>query len=517
MKRMGKKTTRAGAAPVVTSVVTPLLTALIAPLIALAAAGGGSFPGVTPETGVVNAGFPLIDIVDAEVTITDTDWSEKETWTRNPGTVIIGGVLGKEIRPRDLTIRLIETEIRVPIDEDDDLSAWFLNMPLGMTATVVDGVDPENADDDHAVVTVRIAGAPEQTINQPIKIKVPYQYTNRSWDFLIPPDEDKRFEVYGVDIAPVVVGGAVTTRIDSKTFTLKFGGTRLANAMRRGADVTSWFTNIPRGLSASLAEDAVPAREGQQTVLVTISGTPSMQSRESMRVTVPAMITECGAVIEAAPSALSRYDVGSFEGITFDVDKWDSATLNNHWDGNQPWETGGLDGPKPYALKDFDSVGVIQITAKAKYSLREDGKYHWEGDAITYGALMAEAKKLGAHAIINVVVDYKDHETHSTARRQVEAGHAPTPVERAKHEAGILTVEVAADGSEIYIEDIREIERTYTGTALAIKWAPAYSPAEGEAGSGYTPATPEYKKTDTWPALIKEVVEEVIDAYVNKK
>jgi len=43
---------------------------------------------------------------------------------------------------------------------------------------------------------------------------------------------------------------------------------------------------------------------------------------------------------------------------------------------------------------------------------------------------MAEAKKLGAHAIINVVVDYKDNETHSIVRRHVEAGHKPTPVEQ---------------------------------------------------------------------------------------
>jgi len=96
-------------------------------------------------------------------------------------------------------------------------------------------------------------------------------------------------------------------------------------------------------------------------------------------------------------------------------------------------------------------------------------------------------------------------------RRHVEAGHKPTPVEQKKHQQGILTVEKAEDGSDIYAEDIREIERTYTGTVLAIKWAPAYKPAEGDKNSsGYSPAKPEDMQLNSWPSVVKEVLDVIL-------
>jgi hypothetical protein len=209
--------------------------------------------GCATPAPAVSAGFPLIDIVDAQVDISNESrfgQDEEELWVRGPNTKTIGGTQNSKIVPKDITIKLVETTIQVPIRNGEDVTAWFLNIPNGLRATAR-SVDPEAkfaAETGAAEILITISGIPEQTINQPIKINVPYQVTNRLWDFHIPPNDDLRFEVYGVTMAPVVIGGAVNRDIDSKTFMIRFGGTILAKTIAQNTDISSWFTNLPRGL-----------------------------------------------------------------------------------------------------------------------------------------------------------------------------------------------------------------------------------------------------------------------------
>jgi hypothetical protein len=77
---------------------------------------------------------------------------------------------------------------------------------------------------------------------------------------------------------------------------------------------------------------------------------------------------------------------------------------------------------------------------------------------------------LGAHAIINVVVDHDDVLNETVERRHVEAGHQPTPSEQAKMKLGLITAIPDPAGGTIYVEHNKIINRTYTGTALAIKY-----------------------------------------------
>jgi hypothetical protein len=456
----------------------------------------------TPTADAI--GFPLIDIVDAEfdVVISEYTSGEKAPWKRSDATKFIGGTLGVPIVPKDVTINLIETSVRVPIKEGEDLSSWFLNIPAGLKAT-------GHFLEDNTKVAVTFTGVPVQTINQPIKIRVPYERTNRLWDFDIPIDEDKRFEVYGVDIASVIIGGAINRDIDPKSFTLKFGGTKLAGVLQEGMVISEWFTNLPLGLVARVAEDTVPVIEGQQALLVTISGRPTVQSKDKVYVIVPGSITTAGIALEVQTSEKARYDIGAYSKTAYDMDPWGSSTLDNHWDGSQPWELSGLDGPKPFSSKDFDAVGIIQIKAVAVESLGEDGEYHWQGEAVTYGKLMAEAQKLGAHAIINVVVDFKDEVNESLEKRHVEEGHVDTELERAKKRTPFrkndpnsnYIIEAIPDpnGGTIYVERIRTTTRTYTGTALAIKWAPAYAPVTSTSTSATSVYQPAYADREKNP------------------
>jgi hypothetical protein len=464
------------------------LTAAVSAIIfiALNLSGCGAAPKATG-----NMGFPLIDIVDADVDIADDSrFAEDDTqWARNANTRIIGGTLGSKIIPRDITINLISASIQVPIKNGADITDWFLNIPMGLKATA-HALDPEAryaADKGATTILATIDGTPEQTINQPIKIRVPYEATNRSWDFDIPPNEDRRFEVYGVDVASIVVGGAVNRDIDSKTFKIRFGGTKLSETLAQDTDISSWFTNIPRGLTAVVAEETPPASEGQQSLTITISGQPAVQVNEKILIQIPAEVTTANIVLEVPPSERAMYDIGSYSSTPAeDVE----LRTGSNWKGTvSGW---GLTGPEVFRIKDFTAVGIIQVRAESVYAIGADGEYHWTGNAITYGDLMSEAMRLNAHAIIDVVIDSNDQVNETIERRHIEAGHVPSGLEEIKLNKQIIVEEEDPNGGNIYVERIMVVNRTWTGTALAIQYAPAYAPAVGDGRStGYVPSVPE--------------------------
>jgi hypothetical protein len=468
-----------------------ILFALIATVLAAFIVSGC----VTARPLAAVGGYPLIDIVDAEVDLADDSefaLADDFVWKSGPNTKKVSGTLGSRIVAKDLSIKLIETSIQVPIRRGADLSSWFLNIPQGLKATAY-AADPEAkfaVEKDATEVTVTFEGVPEQTINQPIKIRVPYEVTNRSWDFDIPANPDIRFEIYGVDVDGVVVGGAVNRDIDSKTFKIKFGGTRLAAPIAADTDLSAWFTNIPRGLKAVTSEETVPATEGQQSITVTVSGRPTVQVNEKIIVVIPSGVTEAGIVLAIPPSEKAKYDIGSYSTVSATDTELRNGT---NWKGVQTgW---GLTGPEVFRLKDFTPVGIIQIKSESVYAIGEDGAFHWTGEDITYGKLMAEAKSLNAHAIIDVVIDSDDEVSETVERRHVEANHVPSALELKKIAAKIIKEEVDPNGGTIFVETVQTIKRTSTGTALAIQYAPAYQPAVGGAGTGYVPAVPNNEDT----------------------
>jgi hypothetical protein len=458
---------------------------LAALITAVFLAGCAAAPVVTEQFG-----FPLIDIVDAEVVLADdSQFSEDDVlWVRSANTKIIGGTLGSKIIAKDLTIRLIQTSIQIPIKNGADITPWFLNIPVGLKATAhAQSRDAQFAADKGATqITVTIDGVPEQTINQPIRIRIPYEVTNRSWDFDIPPNNDLRFEVYGVDMAAVVVGGAVNREIDSKTFKIVFGGTKLADVIPLDTDISSWFTNIPRGLRAVVPEETLPATEGQQALSVTISGVPAIQFNEKMNVVIPAEITTANIALTIPPSDKARYDIGAYSlSSAEDIE----LRTGSNWKGAvSGW---GLVGPEVFRLKDFTPSGIIQVQTESVYAIGDDGDFHWTGDTITYGMLMAEARRLNAHAIIDVVIDSDDQVSKVIERRHIEANHVPSRLESIKIERGIISPQEDPNGGTVYVETIETVRRTWTGTALAIQYAPAYQPTVGDgAVSGYVPSFP---------------------------
>jgi hypothetical protein len=444
-------------------------------------------PEPQPVPEVIYGGFPVIDIVDGNLSLYDDSRfsSEHQGWVRSANTRFIGGTLNSPIKAKDIIIRLVDTSFQSPIKEGEDLSAWFVNMPEGLTATAhaPEGGSKLAAEKGAARVLVTIEGTPRQTVNQPIKVIIPYEKTNRAWDFLIPVNEDLRFEVYGAAAADIIVGGAVNRDIDAKTFRIKFSGVGLSGTLAQFTDISSWFTNLPGGLKAIVAENTVPVTEGQQSLLVTISGRPTVQSQEKMRILIPQNITTANIALEIPPTDSARYDIGSYHVTTgSDIE----LRTGTNWAGAATaW---ALNGPKVFERKDFSAVGIIQISAQAEYKIGDDGNFHWTGDEITYGKFMAEARRMNAHAIIDVVIDKDDVVDRIIEVRHVEAGHVPSPLEQLKIDRGMIVLKDDPNGGVIYEEYIEVIRRTYTGTALAITYAPSFSPG---ANAYYVPASPQ--------------------------
>jgi hypothetical protein len=191
-----------------------------------------------------------------------------------------------------------------------------------------------------------------------------------------------------------------------------------------------------------------------------------------MEITIPQNVMYEGKAFEVARKDNVRFDVGNANSLT--------AKRNEEDRLGDKWLSGPLNGPKLVEVKDFEGVGIVQITTESVEEIGADGVYHWSGEEITYAKLMAEARKLGAHAVINIVVDHRDAVTETTDRRHVEAGYKLSAEDQNlnKKVKDRLTLDIANDGTTTLIDKTHRTVRTWTGTALAIKYAQPGTPQE---------------------------------------
>jgi hypothetical protein len=78
-------------------------------------------------------------------------------------------------------------------------------------------------------------------------------------------------------------------------------------AIAAGTDVSSWFTNLPAGLTAKV-KNAVQAKAA--TITITISGTPSVGNAQEMAITIPAdRLDGSRSSIKVAPNPNAKFDI----------------------------------------------------------------------------------------------------------------------------------------------------------------------------------------------------------------
>jgi hypothetical protein len=260
-------------------------------------------------------------------------------------------------------------------------------------------------------------------------------------------------------VEKVIISGFVGFEINAKDVSIHLIGGGLRDDIPPGAAV-DWITNMPAGLNARIKT----AKAGEPVISLTVSGTPRNESQEVLKITIPVDVLDRDSSFTAGISQEVRFSIGSarqwqYGGIA-------SGSSNPYWLGDQ---TGPLNVPMLPAIKDFEGLGIVSVTSQTVEKLGADNQYHWSGETVNYGKLMLEAKKLGAHAIINVVIDYEDIIENNKIIRDLEADHVWTGDELEKINQGIIK-EKTEDGRRFVEENTRVITRTYTGTALAIRY-----------------------------------------------
>jgi hypothetical protein len=417
----------------------------------------GSYLTNGSDTAIEPNGNAIIDIADAVLDIGDVDPSElgevSAVWARSARTIVIGGSVGSVITPKTITVKFDHAALSFAIPVGTNLSDWITNLPTGLSAIT------SGAEKDATEIKLTISGTPQAAIDQPVYVKVPAEFLHRALDLVVRPNDDLRFEIFGLSLSNILIGGAINTEIIPKTFNIYFGAAKLLSDTNKDTDLSKWFGNLPSGLKAVANETAIA---GSSSLSVKVTGTPVAYINEPIKISIPANIIYTGRGFDVARNDNARFDVGSFES---EILKYitEQTLTDNDW---------RLKSPKLVDVKDFEAVGIIQITAQTVEELGSDGAYHWNGEGITYSKLLAEARKLNAHAIINVVIDYRDDTTNTIERRHVVDGYKFSPQEQAylKFDKNRLTLETQDDGSLVLVERTHRTTRTYTGNALAIRY-----------------------------------------------
>jgi hypothetical protein len=389
----------------------------------------------------------IFDIAEAAAQLVIHQYPVEEPWRRSSSTDSISGVLGKPIVAKDVVLTLKDAVLKELIKDETPVD-WITNLPAGLDVTAL------RAEAGATTVTLIVSGTPRETKNEALAVTIPAQALTRDFALVMGPNEDIRFEIVDAAVAPVLIGGAVGHRIPEKDVVITLTASSLREDIAPGAGI-SWITNLPAGLSAR----AKGSKAGDSTVTITVGGTPTETRTGLLAVTVPPGVLDVNVELTVSQTG-AKYDIGDSGSIKYDTQAF--SLTNPNWRGSQ-------NSPTIPTYKDFEGVGIVRVTSQMTETLGPDNKYYWAGESVTYGKLMAEAQRLGAHAIINAAIESDDRVNYTKVTKYLEEGHEWTAEERSKIQSGVLK-EVTVDGKQYTEETVRVTTRNYTGTALAIKY-----------------------------------------------
>jgi hypothetical protein len=370
-----------------------------------------------------------------------------EPWRRSDATESIEGIPGKAIVAKDVVLTFRDAVLKDVITEDTPIT-WITNLPAGLSARAL------RAEPGAATITVTVSGIPQETKNEALAVTIPAGALTRNIALVMAPNEDLRFEIADAAVAPVIIGGAMGSGIIEKDVVITLSGSSLYEDIAPGASLP-WITNLPAGLSAR----AKGSKAGDSVVVITVGGTPSVTGAGILAVTIPPAALATNLELTASTDG-AKYDIGDSETIRYNTQSF--GITNPAWRDSRT-------GPAIPSHKDFEGVGIIRVTSQMVENLGPDNRYYWSGETVTYGKLMTEAQRLGAHAIINAAIESEDRVSYTKVTRYLEEGHRWTIEEQEKIQAGILK-DVTIDGKRYAEETVRVTTRNYTGTALAIRY-----------------------------------------------
>jgi hypothetical protein len=107
-------------------------------------------------------------------------------------------------------------------------------------------------------------------------------------------------------VADVTITGTTNSALDGTDVTLTITGDTIKTAIAASADLATWFTNLPAGLTA-VAKEAVAA--SATSVTITVSGTPTKVSSDELAITVPAASLTKGKALTVRQRATAKFAI----------------------------------------------------------------------------------------------------------------------------------------------------------------------------------------------------------------
>jgi hypothetical protein len=369
-----------------------------------------------------------------------------------PDYVYLNGSIGTEATPADLRVTLTGAALAKDIEEEIPVD-WVRNLPAGLSASV------QSAKAGTTTLVITLRGTPREVREDAVQVVIPAAILGSIEDFAV-PNEIIVWHIKGAVVQTVLIDGSVDSAISAKDVTITLSGVSFAADLAPGT-VVPWITNLPQGLTARVKQ----VRAGENRGIITVAGTPAEISEEVLSITIPAAAVSGVGPVPAVPNSNARFTING------NIRQISTSYINNgsqraDWMGSA---MGPLNVPVLPSVKDFEGLGIVTVQATAVEQLGPDNQYHWSGKIVNYGSLIIEAQRLGADAIINVVIDYTDSIQNVQTTREIAQEHQWTEEEQDKLSKGILK-EVRSGGIRRAVETNRVVTRTYTGSALAIKY-----------------------------------------------
>jgi len=253
------------------------------------------------------------DITNADATVSE-------------GTVI--GMVNEEIIPSRFAISLFADTLGAPISQDEDLSAWFPNIPSGLSAKAAGA-----ADSGDQKVNVVISGTPgEVKEDDPINIEIPANALSAAKSITVYPNHYTRYAIYDASSRFASVGNVTVS--GTWKFSLRVGLAEDQYLWSRNNPVAennilitlhndtfnslgtntsaNWIRNLPGGLSTKIVT------AGPSSVTLQVTGVPESKtektsysslipaSNELLQINIPASALSSGTATMVVPNALAK-------------------------------------------------------------------------------------------------------------------------------------------------------------------------------------------------------------------
>jgi hypothetical protein len=172
-------------------------------------------------------------------------------------------------------------------------------------------------------------------------------------------------------VDPVTISGESHSEISEATVKITLSGNSFKE-MDEGTDVTDWFTNLPSGLIAKVAEDV---REEDDYVEITVSGEPDVGSAQDLAITVlkEALMDEDSGDIPVTENDDAKYAIIAI--INSETDLRNFAEAVNAGDAKQNAKLASGDTV-------IDAAGADYFPIAKDYAHRYKGVFNGNGGAI---------------------------------------------------------------------------------------------------------------------------------------